>query len=128
MAERKHRVSTTLNAKERAALGKVRRFVFGYTGDKTTAEVLRFLVRNWSEDGSDLCRIGHYCREHGHVHGSEAEELRAKLAKLRADDDGNVPGYQIEHLLDDVDARDSLAYLENRPKARTKKKRKAGKK
>lgn len=47
--KRKHRVTTTLNAQERKALRKIQRYVWSYTGDRTVAEALRFLVRNWSE-------------------------------------------------------------------------------
>lgn len=46
---KRKRVVTTLNASERLALAKVRRYVKGFTGINTTAEALRFLVRNWSE-------------------------------------------------------------------------------
>lgn len=61
------------------------------------------------------------CARHaGQKHGAEAEELRAGLERIMAD----PPGGDIEsnnewlaplrRLLDDVDARDSLAYLEAR--------------
>lgn len=65
-----------------------------------------------------LCRMGHYCSEHNFVHGAEAEELRGKLEKLinEASIDEKVSVYQLQRLLDNVDARDSLAYLEGRPK------------
>lgn len=67
-----------------------------------------------------LCRMGHYCSEHNFVHGAEAEELREKLEKLLVEEVSRetrmVPAYLLQHLLDDVDARDSLAYLEGRPK------------
>lgn len=45
---KRRRVATTLNAKERAALRRVQRYVKGFTGIGTKAEALRFLVRNWS--------------------------------------------------------------------------------
>lgn len=62
--------------------------------------------------------MGHYCSEHNFVHGAEAEELRGKLEKLinEASIDEKVSVYQLQRLLDNVDARDSLAYLEGRPK------------
>jgi hypothetical protein len=50
------------------------------------------------------CIIGRYCHKHRCEHGGEAEELRARLEQL------NIPA--VNRLLDDVDARDSLAYVE----------------
>jgi hypothetical protein len=50
------------------------------------------------------CVIGDYCREHGFIHGAEAEELRERLSKLN--------NAKVNAVLDDVDARDSCAYLE----------------
>lgn len=46
---KRKRVETTLNAEERAALRKVRRYVRSFCGKYygTNAEALRFLVRNW---------------------------------------------------------------------------------
>jgi len=49
MAARKKRVTTTLNAAERRDFARVRKFVRGYCGPVSNAEVLRFLVRNWSK-------------------------------------------------------------------------------
>lgn len=54
--------------------------------------------------------------------GYEAEQLRAGIEKLigeaeyasELDDREAVPAYDLQKLLDDVDARDSLAYLEER--------------
>jgi len=46
---RRHRVCTVLNAEEKRAPRKARRYVWGFTGDRTTAEALRFLIRNWSD-------------------------------------------------------------------------------
>lgn len=50
------------------------------------------------------CVIGVYCQRHGFIHGQEAEELRERLEEL-----GNTA---VNRVLDEVDARDSLAYLE----------------
>jgi hypothetical protein len=50
------------------------------------------------------CVIGRYCSRHGFIHGAEAEELRARLEALK---DATVNA-----VLEDVDARDSLAYVE----------------
>jgi len=71
-------------------------------------------------DGED----DHRCPVHAdQVHGREAEELRAGIENiLRAfdpseDDDVQRIREQFLHLLDDVDARDSLAWLERRDAA-----------
>jgi len=60
-----------------------------------------------------VCVIGRYCRRHGFIHGGEAEELRSKVEKIL----GRVRGEDrlsraIRDMLDEVDARDSLALLE----------------
>lgn len=57
------------------------------------------------------------CPVHGYIHGKEAEELREGLKKLieLAQDDADemgVPVHAIEDMLDRVDARDSVAWLE----------------
>lgn len=49
----------------------------------------------------------------GSIHGGEAEELRAGIEKLiERYRRGEVPGLALQRLLDRVDARDSLGYLE----------------
>jgi hypothetical protein len=61
------------------------------------------------------CVIGAHCAEHGFIHGAEAEELRSKIEKALPDirrDDRAV----LQRVLDDVDARDSLAWLETKGK------------
>jgi hypothetical protein len=59
------------------------------------------------------CVIGKRCEEHsGSVHGQEAEELRAGLELLIRD--GDVTESSVQRLLDHVDARDSLSFLEKR--------------
>lgn len=74
---------------------------------------------------ADACVIGLPCERHGGaVHGREAEELRAGLEQL-LDEHGPVPAgvsispavfedlrRDLQRLLDRVDARDSLGYLE----------------
>jgi hypothetical protein len=45
--KRQRRVSTLLNSNELALLRGVRKYVKGYTGISTTAEALRYLIRNW---------------------------------------------------------------------------------
>lgn len=63
-----------------------------------------------------LCVIGRFCSHHGFIHGAEAEELRSKLERELADSasDGDrmVSVSYLRFLLDNIDARDSLAYLE----------------
>lgn len=55
MSKRTHRVATTLDAQERLQLQAVRRYVYGYTGIKSDAEALRYLVRAWENpDGVPL--------------------------------------------------------------------------
>lgn len=68
------------------------------------------------------CRLGRYCDEHGFVHGAEAEELREKFSLLllvgypMADDDAETVERRfhdgIQRILGEVDARDSVAYVE----------------
>jgi hypothetical protein len=66
------------------------------------------------------CVMGKPCKEHdGVVHGAEAEELRAGLEKLVAE--GFVTERAVTSLLDSIDARDSLAFLEAQRKNRSKK-------
>lgn len=53
------------------------------------------------------------CREHGFTHGCEAEELRKGIEVVMEDlDTDDVTRHTLQRLLDKVDARDSLAYLE----------------
>lgn len=64
------------------------------------------------------CVVGVSCAQHGGaVHGREAEELRAGIERIRKDHPPDHVGEHIVHaalrrLLDEVDARDSLAFLE----------------
>lgn len=54
-----------------------------------------------------------YCSEHDFVHGAEAEELRKGIEKLLKDgNDADDFRRGLRRLLDRVDARDSLAFLE----------------
>jgi len=55
------------------------------------------------------CVIGEYCSKHDFIHGAEAEELRSGIERLI---DEGVTERGLRRLLDEVDARDSLAYLE----------------
>jgi hypothetical protein len=57
------------------------------------------------------CIIGVYCRKHNFVHGAEAEELRQRLGEL-LNVGSETQHHTLQDVLDDVDARDSLAYLE----------------
>lgn len=88
-----------------------------------------------SEAGNFLpCVIGVYCHKHGFIHGAEAEELRERIEKLvseyreakrdaEADCPHDIAPVGIIHenairalsgILDTVDARDSVAWLEFR--------------
>lgn len=68
------------------------------------------------------CIIGEYCDEHGFIHGAEAEELRSRISRLvdeiGDDSSPDIIHDELQEILDDVDARDSLAWLEQekRPK------------
>lgn len=61
------------------------------------------------------CVLGRYCTTHEFTHGAEAEELRERFQKLADAKEAAgklaVAG-QIRAILDDVDARDSVAWLE----------------
>lgn len=79
-----------------------------------------------SNDDDEKCRFGKYCDRHNFVHGAEAKELREKLQDILADldnavDEDSVSSLQsfpdemlsrLEEMLEDVDARDSLAFDE----------------
>lgn len=67
------------------------------------------------------CRMGMYCEEHGAVHGAEAEELRKILeaiegelvgARVIVDGADYVNADDIRCLITDIDACDSLAFVE----------------
>lgn len=57
------------------------------------------------------CAIGVLCKTHGFVHGKEAEELRNSIEALASNPKGCTQN-ELLQLLDKVDARDSLAFLE----------------
>ena len=59
-----------------------------------------------TEPTKPRCVIGEYCSRHNFIHGAEAEELRQRLGALRKT--------AVDAVLDDVDARDSLAWCEFR--------------
>lgn len=56
----------------------------------------------------------------GQIHGGEAAELRAGLEKMLSTCGGDIEGSEIYNLLDEVDARDSLAHAELRKEQRLK--------
>jgi hypothetical protein len=69
-----------------------------------------------------MCSInGKRCPKHDLIHGAEAEELRKGIEKFmeKIDDDyaQDVPRCEVledlQKLLDETDARDSLAYCES---------------
>jgi hypothetical protein len=57
------------------------------------------------------CVIGEYCSRHGFHHGAEAEELRERLEEVLRARKGMVR-VSLRRVLDEVDARDSVAYVE----------------
>lgn len=59
------------------------------------------------------CVFGQRCRKHGFIHGAEAEELRQRFEHLANDPHGDEAiRARISQILDDVDARDSVAWGE----------------
>jgi hypothetical protein len=68
-----------------------------------------------SEGARAKCVIGEYCRRHQFVHGAEAEELRKRIEGLIGRGSVNRSN-ALQDVLDEVDARDSLAFLEAREK------------
>lgn len=78
--------------------------------DEPKAKAYRYDLRG--SDGSCLVYRSP-CAEHGFIHGAEAEELRAGIeALLDEENSGGQMRRGLRHLLDKVDARDSLAYRE----------------
>lgn len=63
---------------------------------------------------AEPCVIGKYCHRHGFIHGAEAEELRKRIEGLITGHD-DIYDSRLRDVLDDVDARDSLALLEAAP-------------
>lgn len=68
------------------------------------------------------------CNAHHCIHGGEAEELRSAIEKLieEAHEDGDefrISTGRLQRLLDSVDARDSLAFLEAGDRTRKGKKK-----
>lgn len=74
------------------------------------------------------------CSVHGFVHGNEAEQLRAGIEKMMGDPgasgiylncedrtDWDQVTEALQKLLDNTDAHDSLAFLENQDRARARK-------
>jgi hypothetical protein len=71
------------------------------------------------------CRVGVPCQEHsGVVHGQEAEELRKGIERILEEETTDDMASALRELLDSVDARDSLSFLEAR-KALARKPRKS---
>ncbi|HSX22298.1 MAG TPA: hypothetical protein VLE97_05935 [Gaiellaceae bacterium] len=68
---------------------------------------------------ADACVVGLPCERHyGAIHGGEAEELRAGLEKLMREAERDAIGsrtvsvFALQRLIDEVAARDSLAFRE----------------
>jgi len=73
------------------------------------------------KDKAPACVLGVFCAKHDYIHGAEAEDLRSGI-----DDVMNmIEGYGVEpveslrNLLENCDARDSVAYLEVQDEADT---------
>lgn len=86
------------------------------------------LVNTFEADIPDEFLVGAECPVHHFAkHGKEAEELRAGIQKMIADganeDTQAVEVHdELSKLLDEVDAGDSLAYLERKDEAKRRKK------
>lgn len=65
------------------------------------------------------CVLGEYCRRHGFIHGAEAEELRERVETIldQVDHEESDAGDELDRalriMLQEIDARDSLAYRES---------------
>lgn len=78
------------------------------------------LIADVRQSRAGRCVVGAACDRHGGaVHGHEAEELRAGIEQIRRDHpaedddlDAHIIRAALRRLLDDIDARDSLAFLE----------------
>lgn len=77
--------------------------------------------RALGERAANACPVrGVACADHGFVHGQEAEELRAGVERLAKEHRGGASKRvtvlcdDLLDLLDEVDARDSLAFLETK--------------
>lgn len=61
------------------------------------------------------CVIGEYCTNHDFIHGMEAEELRAGIELIIEENSSRTcHEVRLRRLLDAVDARDSLAFIERK--------------
>jgi hypothetical protein len=86
-------------------------------------EVVQVLLRPDAKDAippgpegvTAKCVIGEYCSRHQFIHGAEAEELRQRIEKLMRVDT-ETQHHALQDVLDEVDARDSLAFVEVRQK------------
>lgn len=85
--------------------------------EPTSARAIRFMDELRAKLERRGCDVySEPCPKHGFIHGAEAEELREGIEKLTKIH-GDVPVWQLERLLDQVDARDSLAYVEAKKRA-----------
>jgi hypothetical protein len=62
------------------------------------------------------CVIGEYCSLHQFVHGAEAEELREHIEGF-IQENRRIRGSDLQAVLDEVDARDSAAFVDALPPA-----------
>jgi hypothetical protein len=89
-----------------------------HPGDTAKADFLEEIAADLGASSAPVerpraCVIGKYCHRHGFIHGGEAEELRSKVEKIlgRVRGEGRLSRV-LRDMLDEVDARDSLALLE----------------
>ena len=92
-------------------------------GDLGTHEKRRALSAQIAEGSLQRLALDHGCPVHqGLLHGGEAEELRSGIEKILAESDLDPIDLRasLQALLDDVDARDSLAHLERGNSTKTR--------
>lgn len=97
-----------------------RAFAFGRCADEAELIVKRAIqsaVEAPPDAAPQKCVIGEYCRSHGFIHGAEAEELRQRIETMlsevdhEGDDAFEALVQALQFTLDEVDARDSLAFV-----------------
>ena len=109
---------STMSDKDVITWARTSAFQCDIGANSEMAAKLRRRLADLAEKGAkreNVCVIGgEECPRHNYAHGREAEELRAGVERLMArSDHKKVSSADLQKLLDRVDARDSLAYLEN---------------
>jgi hypothetical protein len=88
-----------------------RQGVMGVTPERAAIEIAKEAAEAGARTPQIKCVIGEYCTLHGFIHGAEAEELRERFEKALADAGQHLLRNTVRRILDDVDARDSAAFL-----------------